>query len=662
MHGTAGDSQPSNRRLTSVPAPQSEPPRSERRTPDPGVVLFAIALVYAALFALSGIADGFYDFVVWGPMAVISAALLLGAVIAVPLRVGSLGLVALASLGLLLALSILSFAWSESTDRTWTEVNRVGFYLVLLLTAIVTIPSASRARVIVRTVAVGVGVVGAYTLGGLLLADVGDWFYAFRLNEPLGYFNGEAGYLAIGVWALLASMEGLRSVALRAAALAGAVGLACLALLTQSRGAFLVFFVTATAVLLFPRRVQRAWTLVLVVAAVAAASPWLLDVYSQRPSAAIGSDPTTASVRAAAWATMLSALGAGLAYGFFAWLVLRFPRRLVRRVALVGLALLVVATVTAGAAAVGDPVDRISTAYDEFTSLEAETDQQQRFTSTVGPRYDYWRIAARAFADSPLGGLGAGNYPTEYIRERRNADYVLQPHSLLLQQLAEVGLFGGLAVCLLAGVVFLGLARLARREGPVHLEVAVGCGGIFVAWLLQTSIDWLYNIPGVTGLAMLAAGAVLGSLRMAGDHTSGPTGTLLSVAVMGLVVLLSASVAIQWTAERQRQDARARLNADPVGALRSANGSLSLNPESLPAHFTKAAALARLNRYAAARRTLLDAARKEPGNYLPWALLGDIARRRGASSEARAYYGRATQLNPFEPDLRRALELSRGSS
>ena len=62
--------------------------------------------------------------------------------------------------------------------------------------------------------------------------------------------------------------------------------------------------------------------------------------------------------------------------------------------------------------------------------------------------------------------------------------------------------------------------------------------------------------------------------------------------------------------------------------------------------YVKSAAYARLGRYREARGTLLDAAELEPHDHLTWALLGDLAARRGNFRLARRYYLRSLALNP----------------
>jgi cytochrome c-type biogenesis protein CcmH/NrfG len=93
------------------------------------------------------------------------------------------------------------------------------------------------------------------------------------------------------------------------------------------------------------------------------------------------------------------------------------------------------------------------------------------------------------------------------------------------------------------------------------------------------------------------------------------------------------------------------VRSDPAHALAKANDSLDLNADALPTYYVKAAALARLNSYAGARATLLEAARREPRDFITWALLGDTAVRRGDFGAARQSYTRATRLNPRDRTL-----------
>jgi hypothetical protein len=217
--------------------------------------------------------------------------------------------------------------------------------------------------------------------------------------------------------------------------------------------------------------------------------------------------------------------------------------------------------------------------------------------------------------------------------------------------LAELGLPGVLGLLVLVGGAGWAVARARRRDAALTVALA----GTFAVWLLQTSVDWVYTMPGLTGIALLAA-AGLCALAGRTPETAPPrAGTRPSrgrltrawtVGVIGLVAVGAPSVARQYLAQERGDQAAAVLNADPTAALQDTASALRLDRSRVETYYTRAAAFARLGYYADARATLLAAVRIEPLNYVPWALLGDLATRRGDAVAASAAYGRAQSLDP----------------
>ena len=74
----------------------------------------------------------------------------------------------------------------------------------------------------------------------------------------------------------------------------------------------------------------------------------------------------------------------------------------------------------------------------------------------------------------------------------------------------QAAVFGG---CIVLTMVAMGLftRRMRDRMAGIVLRISlsVAAGGAFVAWLAHTSVDWLHNIPGVTGVALCAAAALV---------------------------------------------------------------------------------------------------------------------------------------------------------
>lgn len=71
-------------------------------------------------------------------------------------------------------------------------------------------------------------------------------------------------------------------------------------------------------------------------------------------------------------------------------------------------------------------------------------------------------------------------------------------------------------------------------------------------------------------------------------------------------------------------------------------------------YYLRASVFARMNDYPNARGTLLEATRKDPGDFVTWGLLGDLAVRRGNLDQAKSAYARASRLNPRDRALRAA--------
>jgi hypothetical protein len=614
------------------------------------------AVLLAILGAGSGVSvllGGFYDLTVWGPIAVGVLALALALVVtgAGPPRL--VPAVAVGSLAFLWLFSWLSSIWAESSDQALNYAGRWAFYAAVLLSLLVLMRRREERWIPLTFATAGVVGVGLYIVVRMGFGHAAGMFFGGRLRDPLGYVNGQAGYFLLGFWPCVALAEQAKYKVLGGLGAAGALVLGSLMMLSQTRGVIPGLAFSGLIVFAFvPGRARRVLVLVGIGLALAAVGSPVLDVYNQ---GALQADP--AKVASAGKAILLAALLLAFVWWFVGfvmggiagaagesqrWAMVWAERAL----AAVGVAVAVIGLI----ALVGNPFHRISKEYDDFVNLKVNNaPTNTRFLSGGGYRYDYWRIAWKEFKHEPLRGVGAGSYDVDYFVDRRTNEDIRQPHSLPMQLLAELGIPGLLALLAFVGVVFAGLWRTSRR-GVTSLgrrAAAVAGGGAFAAWLAHTSVDWLHLLPGVTGIALCAAAGLLApwSRRSAGRALA--TGRILAVVLTAVAVLAAADLTGRLAAaEHYRLQSRDALNNDPVHALRLANDSLALNGDSLPALYMKSAAYARLGRYTAARAILLQATRTEPHNAQPWALLGDLAVRRGAFRIAKIDYRKASQLDP----------------
>ena len=125
--------------------------------------------------------------------------------------------------------------------------------------------------------------------------------------------------------------------------------------------------------------------------------------------------------------------------------------------------------------------------------------------SDVGThRLSYWRVAVDVAADHPIAGAGPGAFAVEWLRRRTIDERVRNAHSLELQTLADLGLVG---LALLAAALRGGAA--ARRALRADRALAAGPAAAALTWALHAGLDWDWEMPAVTLVAVALAGLLL---------------------------------------------------------------------------------------------------------------------------------------------------------
>jgi UDP-GlcNAc:undecaprenyl-phosphate GlcNAc-1-phosphate transferase len=616
----------------------------------------------------------YYDASAWVPIGLGLVAASAVAVVARPARPSGPGALALGGLLGLGVWSLISTAWAESVENAVVSGNRWLAYGALLVLLLALLRSERRSALLLGAAGLGVAAVAISVLARLLGSDPGTLFLGGRLNSPLGYINGEGCLFVIGFWLCFAAAEARRALVTGPAA-GMATLMACLAILSQSRGTALAMLVPLVAVVAFvPGRTRRVYGLLVVAGAVALAAPDLLSVYEHSAGGSVSAEAGHAAGRAA----LLASIAVGLAWALLTlvWELAVAPGEWGSRAAKTGSWLLaipiVVALVVAGASA-----HRIEhsarSQWHAFTNLAApssiataSTASQSRLLSGGGNRYDYWRIAWQMWREHPVLGVGAGNYPRPYYEQRATTEDIDQPHSVELQALSELGVVGALLLACFIGGIGWGIARMrpAAARSPLSRALMVGGVGTIGAWLAQTSVDWMHLLPGLTAIAIAAAAvlvrsrspqsaaALSGDSRFGNAFASRPALALGASAVLVTLVVAGASLSRQGLADLYRTQARHELDAHPASAIADANRSLDIDSDAVETYYVKAAALARFDQAASAEMALRRALEQEPNNFVTWTLLGDIAVRERRIGAAKRDYNRAYKLNPRNATLR----------
>jgi uncharacterized membrane protein YhaH (DUF805 family) len=467
------------------------------------VRIAACSALLAAPTVLAFFSGGYFD----QPRLVAAIAGWLLVVVAVlvgrPLPRSAPGWLALAGLALLTLLTLASIAWAPLAGAAQDDAQRAVLYLGYFLASLAFLRAD---RIIEPALATGALVVVLYGLSERVLPGLVDLDQSRtaggRLEQPITYWNSIGAVAAMGlVLCTRLAADERRSHALRAGAAAVIAPFGAAVYLTFSRGAIAAVAAgLLVLVLLVPHRAQmRAAAVALgtgVLAAVACGVfPWVRAF-------AEGSLPN--SVQGLLALVALLALGTAAAVLTIRWIAQ--PDRdavapATQRTRAAAAAAVLMALVLVTAAVEGSP---------EGDSPEAGANTA-RLGSLDSMRYEYWGVALGTFADNPLHGTGAGGFRVEWMREREEADTSRDAHSFYLETLAELGVLGFAAL-----LAFLaGLVLCARRALLADRSAAIGLVALVLTFFVHAALDWDWEMPAVTLMALAAAAAVVASSELA---------------------------------------------------------------------------------------------------------------------------------------------------
>lgn len=652
-------------------------------------------LAALALMVVWSTADAGYPLTHWAPGGLIVLGLLAIALLARPPRLREVPkpvLLALGCLAAYTALSFLSILWAAVPGDAWEGANRTLLYLlVFTLFALWPQRGASTTGLLCLWALALVGAALFTVLHVDAAAGSAARLHALlpggRLVYPAGYANADAAQWLMAFWPalLLARSRELPSM-LRGALAGGAVLLAGVALLSQSRGA--LYATPAMLVLVFALLEGRVRTFALLVptaAGIAAATPAVLRV-GERLEAGRSA---THAVHTATAAILASALVVALVVAAAAAIERR--RRLPATLALrvhrgAGAAAwaCLIALLAGGWVAAGDPVARARHAWDTFKSPSgySANSRGSRLTGGLGSnRYDFYRVALDEFAAHPFVGIGADNFARAYLAHGRSSETPHYPHSVELRTLSQTGLIGALlALVGLAGALVAGWRALTRATEPLaRAAVAAALAG-FAYWAVHGSFDWFWEFAGLgaPAFAMLGLACALAP-RGAGEpasgsgaaHEAGTTGAgacaerpagraRAGVFVLALLAAAAAaSFTAPWLSQLQVQSAGRVWVADPAAAYARLRDATDLNPLSDEPLLVAGSIALRRGELARADREFARALRRTPGDAYATLERGAIASARGRTLLALMLLRRAAALSPRDPIAGRALALAR---
>jgi O-antigen ligase len=608
---------------------------------------FIVAAATAALVIAANASEGAYFSQSWGWVAL--AFLIPTTVLLILDRATAPGSLRIAFVTLYAALAswiALSALWSISSSSSIREVERMLVYVALAFAVAFLLRRGDTAALVAGALG-GIAVVVTYGLATRLFPDrlegADDQFNAYRLAEPLGYWNAFGLLAVLGILLALGVLAHARRLPAAVAASAMLPALFAGLYFTFSRGSWIALgFGLVATVALDPRRIRLLWSAV----AVAPASVAALVVASRHNALTTEGSPLAAATREGhrlVW-VLAALILASTASGWLAYVVAERVavgpriRRLVSAclaagaVGAVGLALLLAG---GPAAALGDLRDRF-----EAAPTASGPDLNDRlFDVSSNGRVETIGVAWDVGREHPLAGAGAGTFEYVWYERRPSQQIVRDAHSLYAEVFAELGIVG---LVLLATALVMPLAAVIRARRARYVAPA---GGAYLAWIAAAGLEWHWEMVALTMTALLLGGA---ALLAAERRPVQPLPARARVPLVGLGVVASlfavwSLVGNQALFAARESTAREEWN-EALDAGRRARGLLAWSHEP-EFELSRAAAGAgdRVASLAAARDTVAE----DPNNWVAWLQLAQVA----SGAERVAAYDRVRELNPREEGL-----------
>ncbi len=489
-----------------------------------------------------------------------------------------------------------------------------------------------------------------YSLATRLFADSFGAFNAaagYRLFVPIGYWNalgifgGIAALLALGV-AVVGRNTTLRILA----------GVALVVLLptlyyTYSRGTWAALAVGLVVALAYSPWRARLFVSLFVFGPLPALAVWL----ASQPAALTDKHSSLSAASQAGHRLAAELALLALAQAVVAAAYAMFARRVTisrgARIALTAtLAVVVVAALVGAFAAYGSPSTIAHRSWHSFTGppTGGQNLNSRLFSLSNNGRTVLWHAAWNEFRAHPVAGGGAGSFQRWWFAHRTSGYLVEDAHNLYAQSLGELGIVGGALLAL-----FLGLPLVAAVRARWH-PLAGAALGAYAAYLVHCIVDWDWQMPAVTLLALLAGASLVVAAR--GESQSAATPLRRSVRIaIGTAAALAAVVAFVGLIGNiaLARSNKALLDGKGKVVVREAKRAHRWAPWSAQALRDLGEGKILIGQKRAGLADLRSAAAKDPGDWETWF---DLASATAGRERARAI-AHVRALNPAAPELAR---------
>jgi hypothetical protein len=588
--------------------------------------------------------------------------------------------VALGAFGALVAFNYLSMLWAGSPANALSASNQLLLYLLVAWIFSILPWTAASLSVLLGAWSVGVAIFCGIDLGRATgAASLTQFFADYRYATPLAYPNATAALAVMGMWpALILSSRRELSPWLRGPLLGVAMFLIEFSFLPESRGALVGLAVSALLVLVCASdRIVVLIRLVVLGIGLAVTLPSILDV-----TGAVNHDRLVGPVLShAANLLLLTSLVAvsvvmclplieeSLASRRAAaralagrprhstWLT---PRRFSRHGLLTWGVVATLGIGTAGALA-APAINRLASRVAHQGQTDAQAGTLRLLSTAPEERLDYARVALQLFAQSPIGGVGAGNFGRRYDALRHFSTHSQYTHNLPLRVLSETGIVGfGLLIGLVA-TLLVGLGRAVLELPGLGRATAVAGLAVSAFFAIHASFDWLDEFPVLAAPALALPLAAIETRRVSAATAALPSRSRLAPALrVGVLVGATAIIALAaippYLEVRYTDQALTVYSHQPATAYHDLELAAGANPLSANPLETEGTLAIRQRDWTLARSAFVRADQREElwFAHLELALLDARA---GQFTQASSELDRAAALDADDPVIARARQL-----
>jgi hypothetical protein len=585
----------------------------------------------------------------------------------------------------LCAWTLASMFWAPSAENSFNEFNRVSLFLGLFVVTTLAARRASFARWL-DGLAIGITLVALIALvsrffpGTFSDQGLGTFLQsvAHRLSFPLGYWNGLAIFVALGLPLLLRIAVTSERAILRGLAVAPVPAIVSVVFLASSRGGVITALVGIVTFILL---IEQRWSAVAALlwgAAGSAAAIIALDYRHELVNGPMGTSLVKHEGRSAALLVALFCLLAGAGYAAGREAASRLGRKKSFQpkpwfgpaAAALAITLAVVGIIAS------HPLGQFNEFRRPPSTIPTGDFAKQHLLSTSGSgRWQFWTASIDQWEHHPLLGNGGGSYEAWWTKHRPAASLVAKDaHSLYIQSLGELGI-PGLALTLSLALIGIGVGVRRSRQASGEKRVALAAlTGTFAAFSVAAGFDWIWELTAVTGVGIVAL-ALLGSAAgttpgppqlVRANGSNGSRHTRQKQFGIGLAALLGAWLLIcaqaiplfsqlrlkdsQTYAERAKVFAASGDTTEAflatTDAFRAAMDARNLQPWAAGPYLQLALVREQQGAYALAHEWIRDAIARDPTDWHIWFAAADIEIRLGDTKSASRSLRRAISLNP----------------